>query len=221
MNKNTIFYLASTILLASGFLASCGNKKQNDSLKEEATQEVFITDEKTTAIDSIKDMDSLKTDSLKQIEEMVKAVESPVNGINGTKYNAAFFNNDNNKGTKATADKYAQTASGLKYVIAKEGKGKSPNASDKVTVHYVGTLTDGTTFDSSIDRGEPIDFPLSGVIPGWTEGLQLMREGGEAVFYIPSNLAYGERGIQNPMTGEYTIPPSSPLIFWVQLIQVN
>ena len=210
MKKNQIIYLASSILLAGGLLASCGNKKQAETLNEEATEETFALDEKTEALDS-----------LQQINEMVQAVETSVKGINGTKYNAAFFNNEANKSDKATADNYAQTASGLKYVIANEGTGKSPKATDTVTVHYVGTLTDGTQFDSSIDRGEPTSFPLNGVIPGWTEGLQLMKEGGVAVFYIPSNLAYGERGIQNPYTGEYQIPPSAPLIFWVQLLQVN
>ena len=210
MKKNQIIYLASSILLAGGLLASCGNKKQAETLNEEATEETFALDEKTEALDS-----------LQQINEMVQAVETSVKGINGTKYDSAFFNNEANKSDKATADNYAQTASGLKYVIAKEGTGKSPKATDTVTVHYVGTLTDGTQFDSSIDRGEPTSFPLNGVIPGWTEGLQLMKEGGVAVFYIPSNLAYGERGIQNPYTGEYQIPPSAPLIFWVQLLQVN
>lgn len=209
MKKNQIIYLASSILLAGGLLASCANKSQ-DSTKEEATAQAFTTDEKLTVADSIN-----------QVDEMVAAVETPVAGINGTKYNAAFFNDEANKADKASADKWAQTPSGLKYAIAEEGKGKSPKATDNVTVHYVGTLTDGTQFDSSIDRGEPTSFPLSGVIPGWTEGLQLMKEGGVAVFYIPSNLAYGERGIQNPYTGEYSIPPSAPLIFWVQLLQVN
>ena len=210
MNKNKIFYLATATLLAGGLLASCGNKKQSETLQEEAVEESFTPGEKTTALDT-----------LQQIDEMVEAVETPVAGINGTKYNAAFFNNESNKDEKASADKYAQTASGLKYVIANEGSGKSPKATDNVTVHYVGTLTDGTQFDSSIDRGEPTSFPLNRVIPGWTEGLQLMKEGGTAVFYIPSNLAYGEQGSYNPYTGQYTIPPSAPLIFWVQLIQVN
>lgn len=203
MNKKRIIYLASTILLAGGLLSSCGSKKQDKTLKEEATQEVFTQDEKTTAVDT-----------LKVIDEMVAAVEETPSGINGTKYNAAFFNNAANKAAKASADKYAQTASGLKYVIAKEGNGKSPKATDVVTVHYVGTLTDGTVFDSSVARGESIDFPLNAVIPGWTEGLQLMKEGGEAVFFIPSNLAYGPRDLPG-------IPANSTLMFWVQLIQVN
>ena len=160
-------------------------------------------------------------DSVQVMEELVQAVETPVAGIAGTPYNAAFFNNADNKSENPTDSTYAQTASGLKYVIVDEGTGKSPNATDVVTVHYVGTLTNGTQFDSSIDRGEPTSLPLNLVIPGWTEGLQLMKEGGVAVFYIPSNLAYGEQGSYNPYTHEYTIPPSAPLLFWVQLISVG
>ena len=202
--------MSALAFIGVGLLASCGSKKQTDNLAEQAVEESFTPGEKTTALDT-----------LQQIEEMVEAVETPVAGINGTKYDAAFFNNTANQGDKASSDKYAQTSSGLKYVIVNEGTGKSPKATDNVTVHYVGTLTDGTQFDSSIDRGEPATFPLNRVIPGWTEGLQLMKEGGTAVFYLPSNIAYGEQGSFNPYTGQYTIPPSAPLIFWVQLIQVN
>ena len=210
MRKKHILTAVAISSVACGLLVSCGNKKQSETLQEEATEQSFQLDEKETALDS-----------LKQIEEMVQAVETPVAGINGTKYNAAFFNDPANKGEKAVADKYAVTSTGLKYVIVKEGTGKSPKATDQVTVHYVGTLTDGTQFDSSIDRGEPATFPLNRVIAGWTEGLQLMKTGGEAVFYIPSNLGYGEQGSFNPYTGQYTIPPSAPLIFWVQLLEVK
>ena len=83
------------------------------------------------------------------------------------------------------------TPSGLQYEVIAEGKGERPTATDQVEVHYTGKLLDGTVFDSSFDRGEAIDFPLNQVIPGWTEGLQLMKPGGEAVFYIPYKLAYG------------------------------
>ena len=204
MNKKNVIYLASTLLIGTSMLMACGNKKQGDSLKEEASKEVFTPGEKATAVDT-----------LKEIDEMVAAVESPVAGINGTPYNAAFFQNEANKADKASADKYAQTESGLKYVIAKEGTGKSPKSTDTVTVHYVGTLTDGTQFDSSIDRGEPIDFPLNAVIPGWTEGLQLMKEGAKYVFFIPSDLAYGAQGAGRD------IPPHSTLIFEVELIKVG
>ena len=106
------------------------------------------------------------------------------------------------------------TASGLQYEVIKAGDGAQPKAEDTVTVHYVGTLVDGTVFDSSRDRGEPATFALNRVIPGWTEGLQLMKVGGNYKFYIPSELAYGDRGAG-------TIPPNSVLIFDVELMKVE
>lgn len=106
------------------------------------------------------------------------------------------------------------TGTGLQYMIEKEGTGASPAATDEVTVHYTGRLLDGTVFDSSVSRGEPATFPLNRVIPGWTEGLQLMKEGGKTVFFIPSELAYGAQGVPN------AIPPHSTLIFEVELIKV-
>lgn len=116
---------------------------------------------------------------------------------------------------KREASDVKTTDSGLKYVVVNEGTGKSPKATDEVVVHYTGMLLDGTKFDSSVDRGEPATFPLNRVIPGWTEGLQLMKEGGKYIFYIPSNLAYGPQGVPG------TIPPDSPLVFEVELIKVN
>jgi len=107
------------------------------------------------------------------------------------------------------------TASGLQYTVTKEGTGKQPTASSVVTVHYKGQLLDGKVFDSSYDRGQPVEFPLNQVIPGWTEGLQLMKEGSKATFYIPAKLAYGEQGVPG------TIPPNSTLIFDVELLQVK
>ncbi|MCH5237478.1 MAG: FKBP-type peptidyl-prolyl cis-trans isomerase [Muribaculaceae bacterium] len=106
------------------------------------------------------------------------------------------------------------TESGLQYVIDKEGTGAQPSATDEVTVHYTGRLLDGTVFDSSVNRGEPATFPLNRVIPGWTEGVQLMKEGAKYTFFIPSDLAYGPQGIPN------AIPPHSTLIFDVELIKV-
>lgn len=106
------------------------------------------------------------------------------------------------------------TASGLQYLVEKEGTGAQPTATDEVTVHYTGKLLDGTVFDSSVSRGEPATFPLNRVIPGWTEGVQLMKEGGKYVFFIPSELAYGPQGVPN------AIPPHSTLIFEVELIKV-
>ena len=107
------------------------------------------------------------------------------------------------------------TASGLQYVVEKEGDGAQPSASDEVTVHYTGKLLNGTVFDSSVTRGEPATFPLNRVIPGWTEGVQLMKEGAKYTFFIPSDLAYGAGGVPN------VIPPHSTLIFEVELIKVN
>jgi FKBP-type peptidyl-prolyl cis-trans isomerase len=109
------------------------------------------------------------------------------------------------------------TASGLQYVSLTEAADASaakPTASDTVKVHYHGTLTDGTVFDSSVERGEPISFPLNGVIPGWTEGLQLMNIGDKYRFFIPSDLAYGTEGAG-------PIPPNSTLIFEVELLAIE
>jgi len=105
--------------------------------------------------------------------------------------------------------------SGLQYKIIQTGTGKTPMSSDTVTVNYRGTLIDGTEFDSSYRRGQPASFPVKGVIPGWTEALQLMKEGAKWELYIPSNLAYGERGAGR------NIGPNSTLIFEVELISVN
>jgi FKBP-type peptidyl-prolyl cis-trans isomerase FkpA len=108
------------------------------------------------------------------------------------------------------------TASGLQYEVLTPGKGAAhPAASDKVTVHYKGTSLDGKEFDSSYSRGEPITFPLNGVIPGWTEGVQLMTEGAKYKFYIPSALAYGENGAGG------AIGPNETLTFEVELIKIN
>jgi FKBP-type peptidyl-prolyl cis-trans isomerase FklB len=105
--------------------------------------------------------------------------------------------------------------SGLQYKEITPGTGKSPKTADTVTTHYKGTLIDGTEFDSSYKRGEPVSFPVSGVIPGWTEALQLMKEGAKWQLFVPSNLAYGERGAGRE------IGPNATLIFEVELISVK
>ena len=129
------------------------------------------------------------------------------------------------KGAKSEGEKYLSEnakkegvvtlPSGLQYQGLKEGNGKSPKATDKVVCHYEGMLIDGTMFDSSVQRGEPATFPLNGVIAGWTEGLQLMKEGAKYRFYIPYQLGYGERG------AGASIPPFATLVFDVELIEVK
>ncbi|MFP3456885.1 FKBP-type peptidyl-prolyl cis-trans isomerase [Psychrobacter sp. SIMBA_152] len=142
----------------------------------------------------------------KQEEQFVKDMETKAteNKAAGT---AFLAENAKKEGVK-------QTESGLQYKVIKAGTGKSPKATDVVEVNYEGKLLDGTVFDSSYERGEPIEFPLNQVIAGWTEGLQLMKEGGKYEFYIPSDIAYGE-------AGNAGIEPNSTLIFTVELLKVK
>lgn len=107
------------------------------------------------------------------------------------------------------------TESGLQYRVITEGEGESPTAEDQVTVHYTGRLTDGTVFDSSVERGQPATFPVNGVIPGWVEALQLMKVGDKWEITIPSDLAYGSGGTSGP------IGPNETLIFEVELLDIN
>lgn len=127
------------------------------------------------------------------------------------------------KGAKVGADFLAAnkskpgvkvTASGLQYKVIKSGSGKNPTKADEVTTHYTGTFIDGKKFDSSVDRGEPSSFPVTGVIKGWTEALLLMKEGDKWELFIPYELAYGEAGRSG-------IPPYSALVFEIELIKVN
>ena len=127
---------------------------------------------------------------------------------NGAASEKFLADNKNKPGVKTTA-------SGLQYKVVKEGSGESPKATDTVTVNYRGTLIDGTEFDSSYKRGQPATFPVSGVIKGWTEALQLMKPGAKYQLFIPANLAYGERGAGGD------IGPNSALIFEVELLKVT
>jgi FKBP-type peptidyl-prolyl cis-trans isomerase len=144
-----------------------------------------------------------------QQEIMAKAQEEAAKkgGENKSKGEKFLADNKNKPGVKTTP-------SGLQYTVISEGTGPKPTASSTVKVHYTGKLIDGTTFDSSVDRGEPIEFPLNGVIKGWTEGVQLMSKGSKYKFFIPSDLAYGDRGAGN------AIGPNETLVFEVELLDI-
>ena len=141
-----------------------------------------------------------------QKEMMAKQAE--VAKKNKTEGEAFLAENKKKEGVKALP-------SGLQYKVIKAGTGKKPKLNDTVTVHYRGTLIDGTEFDSSYKRGQPVTFQVNGVIPGWTEALQLMEQGAKWQLFIPSNLAYGEKGAGG------VIGPNATLIFEIELISIQ
>jgi len=172
------------------------------------------------------------TNSKPNTDVVIKQLNIIRIGKNAKKFDALMsFNEEQEKANKlqiekekkmkAELDELAQgaeeTQSGLRYFILKEGSGDKPKVGNEVSVHYTGYLTDGTKFDSSLDRGEPIKFPLGmgKVIPGWDEGISLINKGGKAKFIIPPHLAYGERGAGG------VIPPNATLIFEVELVEIN
>ncbi|MDO4224144.1 MAG: FKBP-type peptidyl-prolyl cis-trans isomerase [Acinetobacter sp.] len=146
-------------------------------------------------------------DTAAQAQATEAAPTSAVAAVSAEEAKKFFAENAKKEGVKTTA-------SGLQYKIVKEGTGKQPTATSKVTVHYEGKLLNGQVFDSSIQRGEPVTFPLNQVIKGWTEGLSLVKEGSTVELYIPAELAYGSQ--ERP-----GIPANSPLVFQVQLLKVE
>jgi FKBP-type peptidyl-prolyl cis-trans isomerase FkpA len=168
-----------------------------------------IADVKAGTPSRISDEDSAKIQQefqelmKKKSEEKQKKL-SETNSAEGAKFLAE------NK----TKEGVQTTASGLQYKIITAGTGVKPKATDTVKVHYTGKLLSGKVFDSSVERGEPVEFPVSGVIPGWIEALQLMPQGSKWEVYIPADLAYGA-------TGNQAIPPASTLIFEVELLEVK
>jgi FKBP-type peptidyl-prolyl cis-trans isomerase len=149
----------------------------------------------------------------KQMEEMAKRQKEQEAMYGSVKEQGLQFLEDNK-----TQEGVQVTATGLQYIVLKEGTGKQPIATSNVEVHYHGTTPDGTVFDSSVERGESISFSLNQVIAGWTEGLQLMKEGAKYKFFIPQELAYGANA---PQGGQGPIKPYMPLVFEVELIKIN
>ncbi len=147
------------------------------------------------------------TDLQKEMSAKQAEVMKTVGEKNKKEGEAFLAENKKKEGVKTLA-------SGLQYKVIKEGTGKSPKATDQVTTHYQGTFIDGIIFDSSYQRGEPATFPVNGVLPGWTEALQLMKVGSKWQLFVPAKLAYGERG-QGP------IGPNAVLIFTVELLAIK
>lgn len=205
--KKSFFGMAAAAVILLGVTA-CGNKSDNaaDTDKTQETAQPQANETETTDVMPVDEATmQVKLDSM----AMQEVVPEPATEAAPAPEAAPAKETKQTKG-----DGYKTTASGLKYKVLRAGKGKSPKATDVVLVNYEGKLTDGTVFDSSYQRGEPISFPLNRVIAGWTEGVQLMQEGAEYEFYIPYQLAYGERG-GGP------IPPKADLIFRVELIEVQ
>ena len=149
------------------------------------------------------------------VEDFFRKQEEKQRAEAAEKYKGAKSEGEKFLSENAKKEGVVTLPSGLQYQVLKEGNGKSPKATDKVVCHYEGMLIDGTMFDSSVQRGEPATFPLNGVIAGWTEGLQLMKEGAKYRFFIPYQLGYGERG------AGASIPPFATLVFDVELIEVK
>lgn len=184
--------------LMAGNLKSMGNLNLNYDILAKGIEDAL----NNGSIISTQDAKKLVNDHMSEIQEKLREEE-----INKGK----LFLQENSKEPGVET-----TESGLQYRHEVLGTGDSPTSLSSVTVHYKGTLLDGTIFDSSYSRGEPVSFPVNGVIAGWTEGLQLMNVGGKTTFFIPQNLAYGA----NPRPNG-PIPPYATLIFEVELISIE
>ena len=169
------------------------------------------------AIKDVLEGNELKVDhreAQKIVQDYFQKKETEMNREREVKGRAAKEEGEKYLAENAKKEGVITTKSGLQYMVLKEGTGRAPKATDSVTCHYEGFLIDGTVFDSSVQRGEPAVFGLQQVIAGWTEGLQLMKEGGKTRFFIPYLLGYGPSGAGN------SIPPYAALIFDVELIKV-
>ena len=224
-----ISVLVATAIVAMG-ITSCGDSHKSASLKTAADSVSYAIGISTGAgyKENLKTLpgDPANVDDL--IAGFIQAIKGDSSAMKMTPQAAqAYFmeaSARDAKKTKEEGEKFLAenkskkdvftTESGLQYQVVTEGTGDKPTATDKVKVHYTGTLLDGTKFDSSVDRGEPMEFPVNGVIKGWTEVLQLMPVGSKYIVWIPSDLAYGERGAGQD------IKPNSTLKFEIELLEI-
>ena len=228
-----ISVLVATAIVAMG-ITSCGDSHKSPSLKTAADSVSYAIGISTGAgyKENLKTLpgDPANVDDL--IAGFIQAIKGDSSAMKMTPqaaqaYVQTYFmeaSARDAKKTKEEGEKFLAenkskkdvftTESGLQYQVVTEGTGDKPTATDKVKVHYTGTLLDGTKFDSSVDRGEPMEFPVNGVIKGWTEVLQLMPVGSKYIVWIPSDLAYGERGAGQD------IKPNSTLKFEIELLEI-
>lgn len=228
-----ISVLVATAIVAMG-ITSCGDSHKSASLKTAADSVSYAIGISTGAgyKENLKTLpgDPANVDDL--IAGFIQAIKGDSSAMKMTPqaaqaYVQTYFmeaSARDAKKTKEEGEKFLAenkskkdvftTESGLQYQVVTEGTGDKPTATDKVKVHYTGTLLDGTKFDSSVDRGEPMEFPVNGVIKGWTEVLQLMPVGSKYIVWIPSDLAYGERGAGQD------IKPNSALKFEIELLEI-
>lgn len=185
-------------------------------LRDLGATDLTIEDFSQAVNDVLKDNDLKisKEEIMPLIQDFMRKHEQKQKSANQERGKAAKAEGEKYLAENAKKDNVVTLPSGLQYTVLKEGSGKKPKAEDSVQCHYEGMLVDGTLFDSSLQRGEPATFPLKQVIKGWTEGLQLMREGAKYRFFIPYALGYGETGAGN------SIPPYAALIFDVELLKV-
>ncbi|MDY7218675.1 FKBP-type peptidyl-prolyl cis-trans isomerase [Denitrificimonas sp. JX-1] len=222
-----LHHLAASVAVLTLALVGCDNKSELKTPAQKASYGIGLSVGKSLSSEGMDDLDAqavalgiedaLKDEQRVADEELMEAfsflqerAQERMAALNDETARAgADFLVEN-----AKRDGVKTTESGLQYEVLEDASGAQPKLNDSVSVHYHGTLIDGSVFDSSIDRGEPIEFPVGAVIPGWVEGLQLMNVGAKYKFYIPSDLAYGA---QSPSPA---IPANSTLIFEVELLDI-